>query len=477
MSSAAWSTLGGVPVEFMLFGVLLLSIAFVGWNTMAMALIGAAVITAYKLGFAGFAEGPGLTGLLAHAGHEWVLLANLLGLLLGFALLARHVEKSALPELLPDYLPSGTASGFVLLVAVFLLSSVLDNIAAAIIGATIAHSVFRGRIHVGYLASLVACANAGGVGSVLGDTTTTMMWIAGVAPMTIFPGYVAAVVALLVTAIPASRQQHAYSPMATDAPSGVRLDVPRLVIVAAILLLAVATNLLMTVYFRDRVDSLPFLAIAVWLGLLATALWRRPDWRELPNALRGAIFLLALVWCASLMPVEKLPSASWPSTLGVGFLSAILDNIPLTALALKQGGYDWAMLAYAVGFGGSMLWFGSSAGVAVANRYPQAKSVVQWLRHGWHVVLAYPVGFFVMLALLGWHPAPVLPTAPDFTPAGPSAGAQTGAPAGPPAGARSAGGDKPAQHDNATGFKMHGSLGLRLPNGPSQPGDSTDKLK
>ena len=67
----------------------------------------------------------------------------------------------------------------------------------------------------------------------------------------------------------------------------------------------------------------------------------------------------------------------------------MFDNIPLTALALKQDGYDWGMLAYAVGFGGSMIWFGSSAGVALSNMYPEAKSVGRWLRHGWHVALAY----------------------------------------------------------------------------------------
>ena len=77
------------------------------------------------------------------------------------------------------------------------------------------------------------------------------------------------------------------------------------------------------------------------------------------------------------MPVEKLPAASWQTALGLGFVSAVFDNIPLTALALKQGGYDWGFLAYAVGFGGSMIWFGSSAGVALANMYPEAKSVGQ----------------------------------------------------------------------------------------------------
>ena len=439
MTGFAGLTVGGVPVEFLLFGTLLLAIAFVHWNTTRMAVIGAVVITGYKLLLSAFAEGPGAAGLLAHTVHEGVLLANLLGLLLGFALLARHVEKSALPELLPDYLPDGALGGFLLLVTVFVLSSVLDNIAAAIIGAAIARVIFRGRIHVGYLASLVACANAGGVGSVLGDTTTTMMWIAGVGPLQVLPGYVAAGVALLVTAIPASRQQHAFSPIVADAPAGLRLDAPRLMIVAAILCLVVLTNLLMNLYFRQHVDAFPFLAAALWAGILLTAPLRRPDWAELPNALQGAVFLLALVWCASMMPVDQLPVASWKSTLAVGYLSALLDNIPLTALALKQGGYDWGMLAYAVGFGGSMLWFGSSAGVAVANRYPEAKSVRQWLRHGWHVALAYPVGFAVMLLLVGWHPVQ----------------RERKAPAAPAVNLA------PDRRDAGSGLKMHGGLGFR----------------
>jgi Na+/H+ antiporter NhaD/arsenite permease-like protein len=142
------------------------------------------------------------------------------------------------------------------------------------------------------------------------------------------------------------------------------------------------------------------------VAILFGALLRRPDWSQLPGAARGAVFLLSLVLCASMMPVERLPAASWASALSLGFVSAVFDNIPLTALALKQGGYDWGFLAYAVGFGGSMLWFGSSAGVALSNMYPEAKDARQWLRHGWHVVLAYVVGFFVMLAVVGFHPGP-----------------------------------------------------------------------
>ncbi len=102
----------------------------------------------------------------------------------------------------------------------------------------------------------------------------------------------------------------------------------------------------------------------------------------------------------ALIALYKLGFTGFKTGVGLpGF-----DNIPLTALALKQGGYDWGFLAYAVGFGGSMIWFGSSAGVALSNMYPEAKSVGLWLRHGWHVVVAYVIGFFVMVAVLDWHP-------------------------------------------------------------------------
>jgi hypothetical protein len=151
-------------------------------------------------------------------------------------------------------------------------------------------------------------------------------------------------------------------------------------------------------------DKFPFIGVAVWIAIITTTPLRKPDWGLLPEAFKGSIFLLSLILCASLMPVEKLPLASWQTAFGLGFLSAVFDNIPLTALALKQGGYDWGMLAYTVGFGGSMIWFGSSSGVALSNMFPEAKNVGRWLYHGWHVALAYVIGFFFMLMITGWQP-------------------------------------------------------------------------
>jgi len=395
-----------IPLDFILFALTLLGVALFHAHTLWVALAGLATIVLYKLGFSGFKAGSGIAGLLDHLHHEWVILTNLLCLLLGFAMLSRHFEKTRVPAVLPRFLPHDWKGAFIMLVMVFVLSSFLDNIAAALIGGAMAHTLFRGKVHVGYLAAIVAASNAGGAGSVVGDTTTTMMWIDGVDPRDVLKAYVAASVALVIFGIPAALQQQRYSPILRHEHQHIHLDWPRLGIVFFILLSAIVTNVVMNVKFPEISDRFPFIGVAVVIALLLTVPLRRPDWEVLPESFKGSVFLLSLVLCASMMPVEKLPAASWHTAMGLGFVSAVFDNIPLTALALKQGGYDWGFLAYAVGFGGSMIWFGSSAGVALSNMYPEAKSVGNWIRHGWHVAVAYVVGFFVLLFVLGWHPNP-----------------------------------------------------------------------
>jgi len=394
----------GIPVDFILFALTLLGIALFHHHTLPIGVGGLAVITLYKLIFTGFKTGTGLAGLGLHMEHEWVMLANLFMLLMGFALLSRHFEQSGIPDEMPRLLPDDWKGGVVLLVLVFVISSFLDNIAAALIGGAVARHVFRKKVHIGYLAAIVAASNAGGSGSVVGDTTTTMMWIAGVSPLSVIEAYAAAIPALLIFSIPAAMQQQKYSPITKKAKKGLEIDYARVFIVAAILIVALVVNIGANVKYPSLLDHVPLLGISIWLVIFVTAGLRRPDWQVMPETFKGTIFLLSLVTAASMMPVEKLPAASWHTAMGLGFVSAVFDNIPLTALALKQGGYDWGYLAYAVGFGGSMIWFGSSAGVGLSNMYPEAKSVGQWLRHGWHVAIAYVIGFFIMLAVIGWHP-------------------------------------------------------------------------
>jgi Na+/H+ antiporter NhaD/arsenite permease-like protein len=325
---------------------------------------------------------------------EWGIILNLLGLLLGFAILAKVFEESGVPEILPKYLPNDWKGAFILLVFVCVISSFLDNIAAALIGGTIALVVFKNRVHIGFIAAIVAASNAGGSGSVVGDTTTTMMWIDGVSPLNVLHGFIAALTALAFFAWFASKQQDRYQRIQKYTDLGVRVDWIKLLIVFMMLIGAIISNFLY---------DMP--ALGVWIAILIGSILRPIPWKEVPGAIKGTIFLLCLVFSASLMPVEDLPDASWVTAFILGFVSAVFDNIPLTKLCLDQGHYDWGMLAYSVGFGGSMIWFGSSAGVAITNKFPEARHVGKWLKYGWHVTVAYIIGFFVLYFTMGWEPA------------------------------------------------------------------------
>ncbi len=397
-------SIGPVRLEFIIFGLILLGVALFHKQTFRVAVIGVTVLLTYKLIF-----DPGFN-LLEHffgttpmgeqlmnkdlRQGEWGIILNLLGLLLGFAVLSKIFENSGVPDILPKYLPDDWKGPFLLLIFVFILSSFLDNIAAALIGGTIALVVFKNRVHIGYIAALVAASNAGGSGSVVGDTTTTMMWIDGVAALNVVHAYVAALVALLIFAWFGSHQQDRYQRIQKDADPKVKIDWGKLLNVALILAGAIISNILY---------DMP--ALGVWIAIVIGAFIRKVPWKEVPGAIKGTVFLLCLVTSASMMPVEELPSASWVTALFLGFLSAVFDNIPLTKLCLDQGHFDWGMLAYSVGFGGSMIWFGSSAGVAITNKFPDARNVVLWVKGGWHVAVAFIIGFFALYLIMGWEPA------------------------------------------------------------------------
>lgn len=395
----------GIRIEFILFALVLIGVALFHNQTFWVALIGLAVILTYKLMFDPvfntfehfFGKDYSFIQQLFDKNSrqgEWSILVNLLGLLLGFALLARIFEESGVPESISIYLPSDWKAPFILLIFVMVLSSFLDNIAAAMIGGAIAIVVFEKKVHIGYIAAIVAASNAGGAGSVVGDTTTTMMWIDNVSAFNVFHAYIASIVAIMFFGWFASHQQHKYQHIIHRYHERHKIEWRKIIVVISVLIGAILGNILF---------NLP--AVGVWLALLIAVTYTKIPWNELSKAIKGTIFLLCLVTSASLMPVETLPDPSWVTAFILGFVSAVFDNIPLTKLCLEQGHFDWGMLAYTVGFGGSMIWFGSSAGVAITNEFPEARNVFLWIKKGWHVIVAYILGFFVLYLIMGWEPA------------------------------------------------------------------------
>jgi len=403
-SNGDMPTIGSIRLEFILFGLTLVGVALFHKQTFWVAIAGLSTILIYKLIF-----DPGFHVLEHFIGEnsmadqflfkdmrqgEWSIILNLAGLLLGFAILSKIFEESGVPDVLPKYLPDDWKGPFMLLVMVFILSSFLDNIAAALIGGTIALVVFKNKVHIGYIAAIVAASNAGGSGSIVGDTTTTMMWIDGVSPLNVFHAYIAAFIALFIIAWYGAHQQDKFQQIQKDASIGAKIDWIKILIVSLILIGAIVSNILY---------DMP--ALGVWIAIIIGSIFRKMPWKEVPTSIKGTVFLLCLVTAASLMPVEELPEASWMTAFILGFVSAVFDNIPLTKLCLDQGHYDWGMLAYTVGFGGSMIWFGSSAGVAITNKFPEARNVGLWIRKGWHVAFAYTAGFVALYLIWGWNPA------------------------------------------------------------------------
>ena len=98
-------TLGGIRLEFILFALTLLGVAQFHHYTMWISLGGLATVLLSKYLF--LTDFSMLHHLLGGAGQEgeWRVLLNLIGLLFGFAILAKHFEESELPQILPKYLP------------------------------------------------------------------------------------------------------------------------------------------------------------------------------------------------------------------------------------------------------------------------------------------------------------------------------------------------------------------------------------
>ena len=229
-----------------------------------------------------------------------------------------------------------------------------------------------------------------------------MLWLSGVSAWDVMRAYVGAIPALLVISIPMVLRQHRFSPFLKKAAFTEGVDTVYLVLVLGTLTLTVVAGGLSSYFSYAGLADGPWVGGILWLCLFAAHFIRPADWKPLAQSLKGAIFLLSLVFSSWLMPVSFLPAPSMSSTFFLGLLSSLIDNIPLTALCIKQTGYDWAWLAYAVGFGGSLMWFGSSAGVALVGMFPHIGSFQRWGRETGWVLLAYVAGWGGMASLVGW---------------------------------------------------------------------------
>ncbi|KJU81786.1 conserved hypothetical protein, membrane [Candidatus Magnetobacterium bavaricum] len=322
---------------------------------------------------------------------EYHLLYNLILLLPGFGLVAYYFEESGFDERISRVIRSDRA----LLWVVFCLSVVLDNIAAAMIGAVLLLTRYGKDAPFIMIVSVIAASNLGGAGSFAGDTTTVMLFVSGVPIVTLAKGFVAAIAAQVVINIFSSR--HDSIPVQIDEgnikPLNWRMFLPMIAVPG--------------LAFGNIVFDQP--GLGLWVGLFLGVIAGRVrfHWEPIKQSLENTFFLTILVATASLLPLVKIQpvlAKFSKNTVAVilGFLSPWFDNIPLTKISIDIGGFDWGLLAYCVGFGGSAMWFGSSAGVAIALKFPQVYETKRWLKPFFIVMLSYLVGIMAYIGIFSF---------------------------------------------------------------------------
>lgn len=278
----------------------------------------------------------------------------------------------------------------------FFLSAILDNLTTTIVMVSLMRKIIEDREDRLLLVGMVVVsANAGGAWSPLGDVTTTMLWIGGqisalnIVIMLFLPSLVCMLVPLLVlsrkikgrvqTPVLGNHNHLSSTPFERNSVFGLGIGA-----------------LLFVPIFKTVTHLPPYMGMLLGLGamwvLTETIHSKKDEIEKGPRSVNHALrkidtpsilfFLGILVAVTALESVGTLHHlAEWlDHTVGnitaigvlIGFLSAIVDNVPLVAAA--QGMYDlktyppdsffWELIAYCAGTGGSTLIIGSAAGVA-----------------------------------------------------------------------------------------------------------------
>ena len=281
----------------------------------------------------------------------------------------------------------------------FFLSAVLDNMTTAIIMVTILDKMTSNRKDkLLYASMVILSANSGGAFSPIGDVTTIMLWVKGyistfgVLRSLFLPSLASVIIpAFIVSFFLKGRLEN-------PVEEGSREISRQSLIVFCI----GVGGLLFVPVFRFMTGLPPFMGVLLILAIL----WIVTDISHLLRKIDLStilFFLGILTTVAVLSEVGVLKAAGnflgrvsdgnpYIVTTAIGFLSAVVDNVPLVAGCM--GMYDiitsgvgaglygidgtfWELLAYTGGVGGSMLIIGSAAGVVVMG--------LQDIPFGWYL--------------------------------------------------------------------------------------------
>jgi len=305
---------------------------------------------------------------------------------------------------------------WVVSIITFFLSSVLDNLTTSIVMVSLLRRLILDRDDRMIFAGMViVAANAGGAWSPIGDVTTTMLWIGGqvttgkLMKLLIIPSLVSLFIPLLYFSFSIKQGAYPDSPQGTDSPA--QYGAKR------VFSLGIG-SLIFVPIFRAVTNLPPFMGVLLGLGIMwvLTDLihYQKRDHLKVPSILTRIDFSSVLFFLGILLAVAALETAGILGSLALrmdhyfnnkdiiatvlGLLSAIIDNVPLTAATMGMYSLSsypadsklWEMIAYSVGTGGSILIIGSAAGVVVMG--------MEKISFGWYlkkVSLPVLIGYFL----------------------------------------------------------------------------------
>lgn len=366
--------------------------------------------------------------------------SEILFFLLGAMVIVEVVDTNGGFDFVREKLVSKSKVGLLwkLTLITFFLSAVLDNMTTAIIMVMIIDKLTSDRKDKLFYASMVILsANSGGAFSPIGDVTTIMLWVKGnistfgVIRSLLIPSLVSVLIpAAILSFLLKGRLE--ISPRPHEAGTGAKVGITRK---EKITVFCIGVGgLLFVPVFRFMTGLPPFMGIMLILAILWVVtefIFKQRKYKDIPSAelpdvsalmhkidLCTILFFLGiLTTVAALSETGILKSAGafldrtsrgnpYIVTAAIGFLSAVVDNVPLVASCM--GMYDvipsgagaelygvdgkfWELLAYSGGIGGSMLIIGSAAGVVVMGL--QKISFGWYLKHfSWIACIGYLAG-------------------------------------------------------------------------------------
>lgn len=281
-------------------------------------------------------------------------------------------------------------------VVTFFLSSVADNLTAALLVGAVVLAVGGGNakfVSIGFV-NLVIAANAGGAFCPFGDITTLMVWQAGYAEF--FDFFKLFIPSLVNYAVPAAFMYFAVPDEQPEATTEEAVQLkPGAIVICVMFLFTIA----LAVSFKQILHLPPFMGMMVGLSLLMLyGYYLKVTYRveghegheggfDIFNKVRHAewdtlLFFFGVVFGVGGLGyigyLELLSGAMYEglgattANILVGLISAIVDNIPVMFAVLNMNLdmnlYQWLLVTLTAGVGGSLLSVGSAAGVALMGQ-------------------------------------------------------------------------------------------------------------